>query len=383
MHREGMDRRLALEPGREPHEIVVEEAQDLGEERELRIGCGTPGRDIGPRAVVPGAEQQMPLLVGQGQEARDRAVGIAGAVHPAGDRVDRDIGAGAGGVAVGAEGARAELGIVGERVVLEAELGDEVGHMEIAEMLVHRFAAEGAVVILVDRLRAHEIRVLEIGEFRQHLAAVVVERDHQLVIGLGELGQQQPAGEIMVAPGVPDGEERGDRLDRGMAGAGEEIAGGADIGDAGRADRAVRPGLRHDPVGDLAEILALGRRAEAVARAEAGAGAAHVDDDHGIAARHEHVAILAGIGARLRACRRAVPQLEAAVIGGEDQDGRQTRRRGLPIAPLRQVDIDREAAAVAHREIARLRRCGLREGIPARFSRYSLGGTIQALPARS
>ena len=183
--------------------------------------------------------------------------------------------------------------------------------------------SEAALRIVVDRLRPIEVGVLEIGELAQQIAPVLIERDHQLVVGLGEAVEQQAARIVVIGIGVPHRKQRRDGLHRRVAGARQEVRRRADVGDAGRADRSVGPRLPHDPIGDLAIVVALGRRAEAVARAEAGAGAAHVADDDGIAARHEQIAPLAGVGARLRRRRRAGLQLEAPVVGREDQDRRQ------------------------------------------------------------
>ena len=162
-------------------------------------------------------------------------------------------------------------------------------------MLGHGLAQQRAVGILVDRLRPGEARVAEIGIVREEVASIVIERDHELVVARREPVQQHAARIEMIDIGVPDRKQRRDRLHAGMAGAGQEQGGGAEIGDAGRADDTVRPGLRDDPLGDLAIVFALGRRAEAVARAEARAGAAHVDHDERIAAGNEEVAVFRGV----------------------------------------------------------------------------------------
>ena len=48
-------RALPLEAGRQPHQIVVEEAQDLAEQRKLGLGPRAPRRAVDARAVVPRA----------------------------------------------------------------------------------------------------------------------------------------------------------------------------------------------------------------------------------------------------------------------------------------------------------------------------------------
>jgi hypothetical protein len=199
------------------------------------------------------------------------------------------------GVSIGAEGRRAEARVVGQAVVGEAELGDEIRHVEIAEMLRHRSLDERATAVLVDGLRAGEAGILEVGVVGEEVAPVVVQCDHQRVVIGRKPVQQHPARVEVVDIGVPHGEERRHRLDRRMARAGEKEGGCAEIGDAGRADDAGRPGLGDDPLGDLAIVVAFGRRAETVTRAEARPGAAHVDDDEGIAARNEEVTVLCGV----------------------------------------------------------------------------------------
>ena len=287
--------------------------------------------------------------IGERAVAGDGAIGEAGPVHPARNRVDRHVRRDVGGVMVGAEGVRPEGRIVGQPVVGEGKLADEVRHVEIAEMFAHRCAAERAVGVLVDRLRAGKVGIVEIGLVRQHVAAVMVEPDHDVVVARRQLVQKDAARIEVIDPGVPDREERRDRLDRRMAGTGEETGGRAEIGNPGRADGAVRPGLGDDPVGDLAEILALGGRAETVAGAEAGAGAAHVDHHHRIAARHEGVAVACRVGAGLGVGGGPVPQREPAVIGRQDQDGGKAVRAS---GPFRQVDVGGDPAAIAHLDIA-------------------------------
>jgi hypothetical protein len=62
-------------------------------------------------------------------------------------------------------------------------------------------------------------------------------------------------------------------------------------------------------------VVALARRAEAVAGAEAGAGAAYVDGDEGVAARDEEVAPAGDAGGGLGALRGVLGEREAAVVG--------------------------------------------------------------------
>ena len=299
----------------------------------------------------------MPLRIGKREEAGDAAVGVTGPVVPARDRVDRDIRLDVRAVAVRAEGGRRDGRIGGERVVLETELANELRHAKVALMLGHGRASETAFRIVIDGLRSIEVGVLEIGKLAQEIAPVLIERDHQLVVGLGETVEQQPARIVVIGIGVPHGKQRRDGLHRGVAGARQEVRCGADVGDARRADRPVGPRLPHDPIGDLAIVLTLRRRAEAVAHAEAGAGAAHVANDHGIAARDEQIAPLAGVGARLRRRRGTGPQLEAPVIGRQDQKRRQLGPgRIADRSGLWEIDVERQPASVPHRDVLRARR---------------------------
>ena len=59
-------------------------------------------------------------------------------------------------------------------------------------------------------------------------------------------------------------------------------------------------------------VFALGRRAEAVTRAEARAGAAHIDHDERIAAGNEEIAVFRGVRRGLGAGRRAALERESA-----------------------------------------------------------------------
>ena len=321
VHGEVVHRRLLPEAGVAGLEILVEEAQHLGQHAEPGLHALAPRRDIDPGAVVPRSQQEMAMPAGERQEADDRAVGEAGSVHPPGDRVDRQVLADRLGVAAGAERLGAEARIVGQAVVTETELGDEIRHAEVAAMLGDRGAAEGPVGVVVDRLRPGEGRVAEVGELAQEVAAVVVERDHQLVVVPGELVHEHATRIVVVAPRVPDREQRRDRLDRRMAGRREKGGRRPDVGDARRPDLPVRPWLADDPVRDLAAVLALRWRSEALAGAEAGAGSAHVDDDQRVAARDQEVAKPTGPGARLDG---AVGQAdrEAPIVGREKQDRR-------------------------------------------------------------
>ena len=95
---------------------------------------------------------------------------------------------------VGAERRRAEVPIIGQAVVGEAELRDEVRHAEVAEMLGHRLAHQRAVGILVDRLWPGEARVARNRRTRQEVAPVVIERDHELVVAFASRFSSTPPG---------------------------------------------------------------------------------------------------------------------------------------------------------------------------------------------
>ena len=226
-------------------------------------------------------------------------------------------------------------------------------------MLLHRGLNQRAVVA-IDGLRTREARILEVGDLCQNIAPVMIESDHQLVVVCGQSIEQNTARVEVVDIGVPNREQWRDRLDGRMSGAGQKQRGGTEIRDSGRTDRAIGPWLRDDPIRDFAEVLAFGRRPEAVARPEARAGAAHIDDDERVAARHEEIAILRGIRRILGAGRRAGLQREAPVRGGQNEDRRQLRGRCWSSGLLREVDINCDAAMIAHRKVEgeRLRRAG-------------------------
>ena len=216
--------------------MLVEEAQHFAQHRQFRLDPAAPRRDVDARAVVPRPQHDAALGVGQRQETRQRAVGVARAVHPAGDGIDRDILGHLVEIVVGAERGAAEGRIVRQRVVAEFELAHEVGHAEVREMPLHRVACQRAVLVVVDRHRPLQRGIGEVAELGPEIAAIVIERQHQLVVDQRQPLDQQAAGIIVVGPGVPHREQRRDRLHRLVAGAGEKIAGRAEIGDAGGAD---------------------------------------------------------------------------------------------------------------------------------------------------
>src|SRR5215475_5489101 len=123
--------RFLREAGLQFHQVGVEKPQQLAIEREFGGLGAAPGRYVDARTVIPGPQQQMLVAVRQGQEARNRAVLVAGAVHPAGDRQDRDIARDLMGVMTRAERGRREFRIVGQAIVVIAELGDKSWHSEI------------------------------------------------------------------------------------------------------------------------------------------------------------------------------------------------------------------------------------------------------------
>src|SRR5579871_480099 len=260
-----MDRRFILQPGVEAEEIGVEEAQHFAKPGKFDLDRLAPGRTIDARAMIPGAEQEMARIVLLREIARDRTVHVARTIEPARDRQDGHIGSNSVRDRVGAERGGTKLGIVRQPLLAKAKLRHEIGLAEVAEMLPHSLIQQHTVEILIDRLRAFEVGIVEVGKLLENIAAIMIEGDHQLVIDLCERLQLDAAGKIVVAVGVPDGRQRRNGLDRAMAGGREKVGSGADIGNAGRANGAVRPGLGHDPVGNLARILALARRAETVA----------------------------------------------------------------------------------------------------------------------
>src|SRR5580693_7082157 len=138
-------------------------------------------------------QQQMLVAVRQGQEARYGSAPVSGSVHPAGDRQDRDITRDLLGVLTRAERGRREFRVVGQAIVMVAELGDEGRH---AGNWRYARAPPRRAPRSLDRRRpvsAGEARIPEIGKLAQKIAPVVVESDHQRVIGLDQPVQQQTA----------------------------------------------------------------------------------------------------------------------------------------------------------------------------------------------
>ena len=314
-------------------EVVVEEAQQLRQQGKLVVGLASEGADIRAGAVVPGPDQKMPLRIRQAEETGDGPIRVPRPVHPAGDRIHRHVRPHALTISVGAERRRGEIRIVGQPFLLEGELVDEVGHVKIVEVLADRRAQQRAIPVLVDLRRTAQMRVLVVGEPAEQLASIMVKRDHQLVVGLGEPVQQKAARIVVLAIGVPDREQRCDGLYRRMAGASGKVGSGTDIRNAGRTDGAVRPALPDDPVDDLAVVVALLRRTEAFAHTEGCSGPPHVDHDDGIAARYKEIAVAAGGDARLGGFRRVGSQGEAPVVWRENRN----RRQAVPRSSHRRV----------------------------------------------
>ena len=259
MNGEVVDRILVAKMRLAAGEMLVEETQHFAQHGEFRLLLRSPRRGVDARAVVPRAQQHAAFRIGQGQEPRQRAVGVARAVHPAGDGIDRDVARDLVEIVVGAERGAGEGRIVGQRIVAAFELGDEVGHAEVREMLLHRRAGERTVLVRIDRHRPEQRGIGEVAELVAKIAPVVIERQHQFVVGERQPLDQHAARIIVVGPGVPHGEQGRDRLHCLVAGAGKEIAGRAEVGDAGGADRTVAPRLGHDPVGDRLVVGALAR----------------------------------------------------------------------------------------------------------------------------
>ena len=86
-----------------------------------------------------------------------------------------------------------------------------------------------AIRVVIDRGGAFEARLGEVIVFAQILAVVLVQRLDDPAIAGGEIAEQDAAGVEMVGIGVPDGADRGDRLQGGVAGGGGEIAGGTQV----------------------------------------------------------------------------------------------------------------------------------------------------------
>ena len=334
------------EAGVVAEDVLVEEAEGLGQHLEARAGAVALGADMGAGAVVPGAEEQALVGCGQRVEAADGARGVAGAVHPAADAVVRQGGRHAGEVGLGGHGGGGEGRVVAEGGAAEAELGDEVGDVEVGGVLVEGCGQEGAVGVFVHGGGAGEAGAAEIGVVAEGVAVVAVERLDHAAVAAEHAGVEEPAGVEHVAPGVPDGADGHHGADGGVREGGGEVGGGADIGDAGDAHGTGGPGLPRDPVDDVVVVEPFLGGAHAGAGAEGRAGAAGVDGDDGVATGGKEIPVLGDAGGCLgigTGCEG-----EAAAIGGEEQD----RGDGAGGAG-RQVDVDGKARSVAGGNVAR------------------------------
>src|SRR5262247_1447065 len=117
----------------------------------------------------------MPSLTGEGEKAGDGAVGVAGTVVPAGNRIDGDGRIDALAIAVGTEAGWRDRRIGCQGVVAEAKFADEFRHPEVAAMLGNRRTGELAFGVGIDRLRAGQVRILEVGKPCKKLAPVLVQ----------------------------------------------------------------------------------------------------------------------------------------------------------------------------------------------------------------
>lgn len=120
-HREVMDRLLDLESGATAWDMLVEEAEGFGQQREPRAGLVARVADMGAGAVVPGAEEHTLVRVREGVAAADAVV--------------REVLGHAGEVGLGGHGCGGERRVVAEASAAKAELDDEVGEIEVGGMV--------------------------------------------------------------------------------------------------------------------------------------------------------------------------------------------------------------------------------------------------------
>ena len=254
-------------------------------------------------------------------------------------------------------------------------------------MLADGRPAERAVAVLVDGLRAGEVGIVEIGLPCQHVAAVVVEPDHEVVVALGQLVQQDAAGIEMVDAGVPDREERRDRLDRRMAGAGEETG-------RRRRDRRCRSSRwrRRTRAGRRSSRRSRGNRRARWAsgrlsgcRSWRRCRARRRPRPHSRAARRRRDSAPRWGWARFGG--GPVPQREAAVIGRQDQDRRNVgpAARSLAAGRRRRRSGSRRAssdiAGGGPRRAARSARGGRPDSATAACARRHLSASLSDITA--
>ena len=131
-----------------------------------------------------------------------------------------------------------------------------------------------------------------------------------------------------VAVIVGAGERRENRLQRFRAGGGDRFGKPGKIGDAEHADVAVAPGLRRQPIDEIANVLHFERPHELV-EASGFAAAAHIEDRVNVTAAREESRVAAfHVAAHRREADRAHRRrLEIFVIGVGAEDNRETARR--------------------------------------------------------
>ena len=212
-------------------------------------------------------------------------------------------------------------------------------------------------VIVIDGLRPVEVGVLEIGELPQEIAPVLVERDHQLVVGLGEAVEQEPARDSSgrsrcptrqtaarwpsprggrCSPGSPT--RRRHRRCRSRRSTRRTTA-------APRSNRRSRGSPRARPASGSCRACRSWRLCRARRRRPRHSRAARTDR-----------ATCRRWGSPPSSPARSALQLEAAVVGRQDQDRRQPGPRRSPTgAGLRQIDVERQTASVPHRDVKRSR----------------------------
>ncbi|MNS48083.1 hypothetical protein D3C72_806400 [compost metagenome] len=78
-----VDRRLGIQARLLAQQIVIEEPQNFSKPGKVRHLRRAPRRHINACAMVPGPKQEVAGVFRQGQIARDSAIHVAAAVHPA------------------------------------------------------------------------------------------------------------------------------------------------------------------------------------------------------------------------------------------------------------------------------------------------------------
>ena len=238
-------------------------------------------------------------------------------------------------------------GIVAKLVFERRPEGHRVGFV-----LGHRRGDEGAVRVCVHRFDARHLVAPQLVALRARDArkpADVVQVLHARAVrpALQEADREHAAREDQVAEVVEVVEERRDRLHRRVPVDRQHLRGIARVRHAVGPDPAIRPRLRHDPVGDFPVVKHLVLGELEAPDAERGPAPARVDENQRVPCPVPALGFVE-VGVALG---RRVDESAGTPVACCPNHGGETRAR---VDPLRQPYIDRDPHAVAHGDVQRL-----------------------------